>query len=357
MLAAMDRLGAWLEERTPRRLVSLAIFLTLLWLFRHLLVLLLMFVAWRALLGGPTRWLEARWRWRRGSALLATLAGVTLICSLAAWFGVRDVIAAVQEIRATLPQAVAEVRGWPGYTQAQAWLHDTDHLLSHAQHYAADAVGWLAALGHLLVHAVVGLVLAVVYLGSEAELEHYLAGMAPRAWLTTQVRWLGLVTEAVGVTLRVQLLVAVCNAVLTWPVLWLLGLPHKLLLLFVIFVGSLVPVAGNLVSGAVLSVLAWRSNGWWGVALLLAITAALHKVEAYYLNPRLAARHVQLPGFLLVVSLVAWEHLLGLVGLLLSFPILYVAGRIRTEWRQEDALPDVPEEDVPPPGQSTIDLK
>ena len=59
-------------------------------------------------------------------------------------------------------------------------------------------------------------------------------------WLTTQARWLGLVTEAIGVTLQVQLVVAACNAVLTWPVLLVLGLPHKLLLLFVIFIGSLV---------------------------------------------------------------------------------------------------------------------
>mgnify|MGYP003349030343 FL=1 len=146
-------------------------------------------------------------------------------------------------------------------------------------------------------------------------------------------------------------MVAACNALLTWPVLLVLGLPHKLLLLFVIFIGSLVPVAGNLVAGAVLSVLAWQAHGWWGVAVLVAVTAALHKIEAYYLNPRLAARHVKLPGFVLVVSLVAWEHLLGLVGLLLSFPILYVAGRIRAQWRDEDALPPVADAASAPPSQ------
>ncbi|AKU99707.1 hypothetical protein AKJ09_06371 [Labilithrix luteola] len=53
--------------------------------------------------------------------------------------------------------------------------------------------------------------------------------------------------------------------------------------------------------------------------------------------PRLTARHVKIPGFLLIVSLLACEHVFGFKGLFLSFPILFVAGRIRTEFLEEDA--------------------
>jgi predicted PurR-regulated permease PerM len=49
------------------------------------------------------------------------------------------------------------------------------------------------------------------------------------------------------------------------------------------------------------------------------------------------ARHVKIPGFLLIVSLIACEHLFGFKGLFLSFPILFVAGRIRTDFEEEDA--------------------
>jgi predicted PurR-regulated permease PerM len=45
---------------------------------------------------------------------------------------------------------------------------------------------------------------------------------------------------------------------------------------------------------------------------------------------------VKLPGFVLIVSLIAFEHLLGFVGLFVSFPFLFVAGRIRAEFRAED---------------------
>jgi predicted PurR-regulated permease PerM len=68
------------------------------------------------------------------------------------------------------------------------------------------------------------------------------------------------------------------------------------------------------------------------------LTFLLHKVESYYLNPRLASRHVHLPGFVLIISLILWEDLLGFVGLFVSFPFLYVASRIGAEFREQDGV-------------------
>ena len=45
---------------------------------------------------------------------------------------------------------------------------------------------------------------------------------------------------------------------------------------------------------------------------------------------------MKIPGFLLIVSLLACEHVFGFKGLFLSFPILFVAGRIRAEFAAED---------------------
>jgi predicted PurR-regulated permease PerM len=69
---------------------------------------------------------------------------------------------------------------------------------------------------------------------------------------------------------------------------------------------------------------------------MLGVTFVLHKIESYYLTPRLAAQHVKLPGLILVVSLLVFEQVFGFVGLFLSFPALYVATRIHGEWKSED---------------------
>jgi predicted PurR-regulated permease PerM len=72
------------------------------------------------------------------------------------------------------------------------------------------------------------------------------------------------------------------------------------------------------------------------------------------LNPRLTSRHVHLPGFVLILSLIAFEHLFGFVGFFLSFPALFVAGRIRAEFLEEEGklatkkLVEVPKKEPPP---------
>jgi predicted PurR-regulated permease PerM len=152
----------------------------------------------------------------------------------------------------------------------------------------------------------------------------------------TLVRWFEYLAEAVSVTVQLQLIVAACNTLFTLPVLFLLGIPDKPALMVLIFVSGLVPVIGNIVSGAVLSVLAWIAAGPLGVGVFLVLTFVLHKVEAYYLNPRLTARHVKLPGFVLIISLICWEHLLGFAGLFVSFPFLFISGKIRGEMKAED---------------------
>jgi predicted PurR-regulated permease PerM len=106
--------------------------------------------------------------------------------------------------------------------------------------------------------------------------------------------------------------------------------------MLLIFVSALVPVIGNIVSGVTLALLAYQVKGWVGVGIFAALTFILHKIESYYLSPRLTARHVKMPGFLLIVSLILCEHIFGFKGLFLSFPILFVAGRIRTDWVEEE---------------------
>ena len=332
----MDRVGDFLRERTPRRFIAVTSFLALLVLFRQLLILLVFFVAFVGVLGMASRLLSARLHVRPRLALATVVLLALLVATLGAVFGAEHAVQWITQVRETLPQRIAEIRNLPAYNQARGWLHDTDKLVAHAQDYAAGAVGYLAALGHGLVYLTVGFILSVVFLLEEAELTKFRAEIPATSLRGTLLRWLAHLSEAVVVTLQLQLVVALCNAVLTLPVLFLLGLPHKPLLLFMIFASSLVPVVGNLLSGIVLSVMAFQQQGWLGVGLFLGLTAVLHKIESYYLNPRLTARHVHLPGFVLIISIIAWEHALGFIGLFASFPFLFIAGRIRAEWLAED---------------------
>jgi predicted PurR-regulated permease PerM len=331
----MDRVGRFLSERTPRQFISLAVFIGLLVLFRKLLVLVAFFVAFERSMRFLADWLTRHTRLTRRVAALFVIVGVLVLLVGGGTFGVSRLVKFILHMRDTLPGRIAAIRQEPMFLTLQEHLPDADKLVEHAQHYAGSAMHYLAGLGHILLYLTIGFILAVVFLLERVEIDHFTQSVPPQSLIGTLLRWLSHVADALLVTVEFQLVVAACNAVLTLPILLLCRIPHVPSLLLLIFVSGLVPVVGNFVSGAVLTLLAYHAKGWFGVALFVVLTFLLHKLESYYLNPRLASRHVKLPGFVLIVSLLCWEHLLGFVGLFISFPFLFVAKRIRDELRAE----------------------
>lgn len=334
-----DRIADFFRERTPRRALALGLFIGLMVLFRKLFVLLAFFVIFERLLffsaGLLARWLG----WGRGRALGALLGLTVAVLGGIVWMGTGHVAQLIAESRETLPARIATVREHPWFVQLHEYLPDSEKIAASAEHYAGEIAHSAAALGHLFLYATIGLVLAIVYFLEEEKMRAFRATLPQGTLADTLARWFGHVADAVSITIQLQVIVAVCNTVLTLPVLLIIGVPHVPALMLLIFVSSLIPVVGNLISGAVLVLLAYQAKGWVGVGLFVSLTFILHKVESYYLNPRLTARHVALPGFVLILSLIAWEHLLGFVGLFVSFPFLYVAGKVLQEFAEEDAPP------------------
>ena len=322
--------------RLLRQLFRVLLFIGLVVLFRQLLVLLVFFVAFERPMGIASEWLARRgWMKRRlAVALLALTILGALGTSLA--LGVGRAIREGALLREELPARIAAFRETDLFHRVEPHIHGADRLVEGAQHYAGEAVHVAAEFGHILLFALIGFILATVFLIERDELVHFTREQDPDSLPGTLLRWLHHLADAVSVTLQFQIIVAACNAVLTFPVLLIAGIPHATAFLFMIFFSGMVPVVGNFVAGAVLTILAYQAHGWLGVGIFVGLTFVLHKLESYYLNPRLASRHVHLPGFVLIVSLLLWEHLLGFVGLFVSFPFLFVAARIRAEFVEEE---------------------
>jgi predicted PurR-regulated permease PerM len=331
-----DRIADFFAEKTARRALSLLAFLGVIVTFRHLAVLLVFFVSFERGLFFTAGFLSRRFKWKRLWSLALVLAVGALTLTLVGWVSAGRLAKLVVETRETLPERMATIRQHPWYLELQSHLPDSEDLAQSAEHYAADVAKSAAAIGRGFLSALIGLILAIVYFLDEERIRAYRDGLSGKTLFGTLVRWCEHLAESVSLTVQLQLVVAACNAVLTLPVLLLLGVPHVPALMVLIFVSGLIPVVGNLISGAVLVVLAYQVQGWFGVGLFVGLTFVLHKIESYYLNPRLTARHVALPGFVLILSLLAWEHLLGFAGLFVSFPFLYLFGKIRSEFVAED---------------------
>ncbi len=225
------------------------------------------------------------------------------------------------------------VRDTDLYRMLEAQQVDPEKYAEKVQGFAENLVHGAAATGRIALHLLLGLILAVLAILEEKELEEALGSLSKESFAGYALAYASFLSEAVVLTVKVQVIVAAVNAAVTLPVLLVLKLSHVPALMLMVFAFGLVPVVGNFLSGAVLIALAYLKRGLVGVAVFSVSTFVLHKVESYYLNPRLTAKHVKLPSIALIASLIVWEHVAGLAGVFLSFPALYVAMKVRDLFR------------------------
>jgi predicted PurR-regulated permease PerM len=339
-----------------RRLIVAALFLALLYFFRGLAPVFICFIIIERSLRFVAELIERRTGLHKKNAILSVLTALAIAFAVALFVAVKRSLPLARRLRDNGSEYLQAIFDHPSIEQLRAMAGlEGEGLSTVIKSHAGRALAYATETAHIILFVLIGFVLAVIYLFERDQVETWLADVHERSVHGTLLRWFGYVADAIGITVRMQVVVAVINAVVTLPVLLLLGLPHIPLLFLLILVTGLVPVVGNAIAGAVLCYVAYTAQGAWAVGVFIGTTFVLHKIESYYLSPRLASAHVALPGIVLVISLLLFEQAVGFVGLFLSFPALYVASRIAHEWREEvgAAAHDAPvhaaaEHDAPP---------
>lgn len=330
-----------------RRALVLGIFIGLLVLFRHLAPVFVCFVVLVRLLGRASRAFEEHTGIVHRRSMQVMLVGFGLVVATLGTIAVGRALPRVRALRSGGREQIEALAHHPTIEWVRH-LHGAEgggDLIDTVKLHAVDALHYATRIVHLAAYVLIGLLLAVIYLLEQDEIDGWVQELQPATITGTLIRWVGYVADAVAITVRMQGVTAIVNACITLPVLLALRLPHLPSLTAVILVSGLVPVVGNFVAGLILCVVAIQHRGLWAAGVFVVVSFVLHKIESYFLVPRLASHHVALPGLLLVVSLLLFEQLFGFWGLFLSFPSLYVAQRILHEW---EGAPTHSESLVPP---------
>lgn len=125
-----------------------------------------------------------------------------------------------------------------------------------------------------------------------------------------------------GKVVQAQLIIAFVNSILSTIALFLFHFPQVLGLGVMIFIFSLVPVAGTIASLIPLCIIAYTIGGFKMIIYIILLIAVLHALESYVLNPRFMANKTELPVFVVFITLLVSEHFMGVWGLLLGIPLL-----------------------------------
>jgi predicted PurR-regulated permease PerM len=117
-----------------------------------------------------------------------------------------------------------------------------------------------------------------------------------------------------------QVAVATINAVCTFILLTILGVPYSLVLSITVGILGIIPLVGATL-GAVIVVLVGLFQSWQVGAVIAVYYLIYQQVENYVIAPRIMSRTVSVPGAVALIAALAGAALLGVLGALIAIPI------------------------------------
>ncbi len=186
----------------------------------------------------------------------------------------------------------------------------TDWLRTHA----GEVQRWGGRALKILVHIIIGLAIGIMAAAATAPHPHARRPLVALAIariqnLTTSFR------NVFSAQLRISLINSVLTAIYLMGVLPALGyeVPLAPTLIGFTFFASLLPIVGNLLSNAAITVAALTVSLWLGIASL-GYLVVIHKLE-YFLNARITGTHTNVPTYGMLASMLILEAAFGVAGL------------------------------------------
>lgn len=217
------------------------------------------------------------------------------------------------------------------YQHNQGWLMKYVHryvsdktIINQTREWLQIAISTLTSVGTMTVTVFMSIILSFFYTIELKQMEDFsrLFLTSKLGWLFKDVAYFGKIfVNSFGVVIEAQFFIALCNTAITTVCLIMMKMPQIFALSLMIFLFSLVPVAGVIISLIPLCMVGYSVGGLRDVIYLIIMIACIHALEAYVLNPKFMASRTELPIFYTFVILLVAEHFFGGWGLIVGVPV------------------------------------
>lgn len=280
--------------------------------------------------------LRLRWHWPNALSVLGTF-----LVFLAVIGGAVAIVASTMAngARELILQATA------GLHEVQRWLQDgplhitTDTLnrwLStgltalgeNTSSVVRSAASGLSVVGHVGAGILLVFFSLIFFLLEGERIWRWVVGLFPRRARGAvdgagRRGWGSLVSYV-----RIQVVVAVIDAVGIGTGAMILQVPLALPLAVLVLLGSFVPILGALVTGALAVLLALVSHGWVIALIMLAVVLGVQQIESHILQPLIMGRAVSLHPLAVVLAVAGGTLLFGVAGALFAVPVMAVVNTV-----------------------------
>lgn len=276
-------------------------------------------------------WLERKLpRW---AAILVVFAGVILAFAGLLLTIIPVIVEQISNLIANFPDIVNRVvdSDFVKTTERQlSGVVDFDSVAKSVTDFVSDPNNFVNLGGGILAvgagvasgvtGAVVVLILTLYFLASLRSIKRVTYRFVPASKRAGFIDVSEDITSAVGRYVVGQVSLAAVNGVLSAIFLWIIGAPQFVLLAFIAFLFSLVPLVGTL-TGSIIIVLTCLFASPLTALVALIWYLVYMQVEAYFLSPRIMNRAVSVPGAVVVIAAVAGGTLGGILGALVAIPV------------------------------------
>lgn len=269
-------------------------------------------------------------RFPRPAASLLSLLCLALVVAGVLWLLLPAILRELAEIARTLPASVARASGWLG--DARAWLSerlpgvalpeiDLRGLQSTLAGFLGGAFGFAASLADAAGRVSMVIVLAYFLLRDRDAVLLRLELLLPRKARSTAITMANAACRELRLYLQGQLTIAAAVAALSAVALTLVGVRSALVLGLLIGLLNMIPYFGPFIGG-VPAVLIALTDGWQRALFTVAALTAVQQVDGSWISPRVMGSVTGFSPALVLVGIYAGARVGGVLGMLLSLPVM-----------------------------------
>lgn len=329
----MEYIRTFFQKQLTKRLLTLAVVSLLLYFLKDMLNLLLLTFLFTYLMYSALKLIQTSiakvFPFKVEKVILTLLLYIALLASIvfAVYkyipIAVYQIINIFNEISVIVTDLKGKVYNQPILDYLVSWLNTIDIPL-YIQGKSSYLFKLVGNIGELGLNLFISIILSLFFILEKDRVLRFVSGFKESkiAGFFNELQYFGSkLLNSFGKVIQAQILIALCNSALSVIGLWILGFHQLLGLGLMIFLLSLIPVAGVAISFIPLSIIAYRMGGFIEILYVIIMILGLHAIEAYILNPKLMSVKTELPVFFTFLILILGEHFMGIWGLIIGIPI------------------------------------
>ncbi|SMD25908.1 AI-2E family transporter [Kibdelosporangium aridum] len=197
------------------------------------------------------------------------------------------------------------------------WINQQLHIEQSIRNVVGVAAG---SIPEIVASFVVVLVLTVYFLSDLPRIRHALVRLVPASRRPRAILIGDEIFAKVGAYLLGNVILSVIAGAATFAWAVTMGIPYPLLLALVVSVLDLIPIAGALLAGALVALVALTVSLPVCVATV-GFLLVYQLIEDYVLMPKIIGKTVRIPVVLTLVAVLIGGFLLGVIGALVAVPL------------------------------------